>query len=78
MRQRSENYNTDGLTRREREVMRLWDEGSPIAAIAKATDTPIYKARDIVSALTEGNETRLHRKAMKDGSAQLLAALGGA
>ena len=50
----------------------------PIAAIAKATDTPLYKARDIVSALTEGNETRLHRKAMKDGSAQLLAALGAA
>jgi hypothetical protein len=76
MRQRSESYNPDGLTRREREVLRLWDEGHSLEQIAELTGTPRDKTGDIVSALTEGNETRRHLAGMAQGSAALLAAMG--
>lgn len=78
MRQRSESYNPDGLTRREREVLHLWDDGHTLDQIAEITGTPRDKTGDIVSCLTEGNETRVHRTAMANGSAALLAAMEAA
>ena len=78
MRQRSESYNPDGLTRREREILCLWDGGRTIEQIAEITGTPRGKTGDIVSCFTEGNETRRHREAIAACSAQLLAAMQGA
>lgn len=64
-----------GLTRRECQVLELWDAGLSMARITRLTDTPREKVGRIVSGFCEGNETRLHRNAMAAGSAALLAAM---
>ena len=62
----------DGLTRRERAILDLWDAGLSFDRIASELGITRAQAGHVVSALIEGDETRLHRNRMASGSAALL------
>ena len=67
--------NIDGLSRQEREVIGLWDEGLSMEQIAAELDLDRKRVSSIVSYLSGAEDQRLHASMMFDGSARLLAGM---
>lgn len=68
-------YNADALCLSERRIIDLWDAGHPIERITRMTGYQRTTVSDTVSRLDDGGETRRIDTALRQGSAQLLAAM---
>jgi hypothetical protein len=68
----------DGLTLRERRIMRLWDDGRSIQQIANKLELPVTLVRTKIAAFHIGNEYPDEVRNVTLGSATLLAAINAA
>lgn len=68
----------DSLSRRERQVLRMWDNNSTMDEIAQELGMRRDLVSDIISTFSEGDERKRHQASMAAGSAALLAAMKAA
>lgn len=71
-------YQFGSMTKIEREVMSLWDDGVSLEAICDRLNKSRNIVSGIVSRLDGAADERSARRAMRDGSNALLAAMRGA
>lgn len=64
-----------GMHAWESSIMRLWDAGASIEAIACSTGRPRVQVNRIISRYAVAEGDREHKKAMRRGSAFLLKAI---